>query len=842
MIIKKKNIPIKYLGIINKIFSKFIYFIGIFFLSLFLLIFIYYSTSGIKDSFTTKEFIKKVDRVIFDKYTGFSIFEIDDYFFIKIKSLKYLLIKNDLENVKVSINQENLYTLELERKSKLEDKFFKFTKFADAQITKDDENFRIKMRLKGDRSIHWANVNQTSYKIDLKGEKRLWGMEEFSVQKPVARNYIYEFIFHKLLEINNLISLKYFFINLSLNDSDQGIFAVEEGFSKELIERNKKRNGPIFGIEEKEGIEYPNIIYDLYSKNYWMNNYPDLTKKAFAKLNLVKTNDEELEKYFDIEKWAKFFAVVDFSNALHGSLTKSVKLYYNTTTGKFEPIGFDGHYYELNPANNFIILDFLNSKNNNCNHICYDRNWYLKFLKDGQGNLNHNFINLYLKELTQISSDTFLEKFNKQYSNKINFYNAQFFSEKSNKDRGLYKGLGYFIYDNDYLEKRKRYIQKRIKNLDNIEDFKISLDNDKIKFYSKNKSKLKRINIECGNNSEIKYIYSNSIIKFKQNCNYLMDGEKLNVSEIAYLNSNIKEENFFDLVKEHNLIFKDNKYFLNNDLIITKNVYFPKNEELVIKDGTKIFFKNRAIFLSEGSINFEGTKENPIIVNGNKSGSIILRNNDYKIRFTELENLTNPNLNDKILHGGINIIESNLDISNLSIRNSLSEDAINIISSVSNVDNLKVSETFSDAIDVDFGKINFQKIYCKNVNNDCFDISGGNVKGEYLEATNISDKGISFGEESIGKINLVNLKKNYLAIAVKDGSNLFIEESNLTNNNFDVSVFKKKSEFGNAKLVLNETNNPENLKALIGKKNEFLSGKVLNYNKVNNNFIYNLFY
>ena len=118
-------------------------------------------------------------------------------------------------------------------------------------------------------------------------------------------------------------------------------------------------------------------------------------------------------------------------------------------------------------------------------------------------------------------------------------------------------------------------------------------------------------------------------------------------------------------------------------------------------------------------------------------------NNDYKIRFTELENLTNPNLNDKILHGGINIIESNLDISNLSIRNSLSEDAINIVSSVSNVDNLKVSETFSDAIDVDFGKINFQKIYCKNVNNDCFDISGGSVKGEYLEATNISDKGIS---------------------------------------------------------------------------------------------------
>ena len=56
------------------------------------------------------------------------------------------------------------------------------------------------------------------------------GLEEFSVQKPITRNYIYEFIFHKLLEEEKLIALKYF-VNLSLNDTNQGIYAVEEGFS-----------------------------------------------------------------------------------------------------------------------------------------------------------------------------------------------------------------------------------------------------------------------------------------------------------------------------------------------------------------------------------------------------------------------------------------------------------------------------------------------------------------------------------------------------------------------------------------------------------------------------------
>ena len=41
-------------------------------------------------------------------------------------------------------------------------------------------------------------------------------------------------MFHKLLEFNNLISLKYFFINLKLNDTDQGIYAVEEGLFKRV--------------------------------------------------------------------------------------------------------------------------------------------------------------------------------------------------------------------------------------------------------------------------------------------------------------------------------------------------------------------------------------------------------------------------------------------------------------------------------------------------------------------------------------------------------------------------------------------------------------------------------
>ena len=187
--------------------------------------------------------------------------------------------------------------------------------------------YDIKLRVKGDRALHFYKKDQTSYKIDLRGEDRLWGLEEFSVQKPITRNYIYEFIFHKFLEFNNLISLKYFFINLLINDTDQGIYAVEEGFSKELIERNKKRNGPIFGLEESNSLNYPKVEYDLYSKNYWQSNHADLIKNARIKLQKVKNKETNIDQIFDLEKWATYFAIIDLTGNFHGSIPKSVKLY-----------------------------------------------------------------------------------------------------------------------------------------------------------------------------------------------------------------------------------------------------------------------------------------------------------------------------------------------------------------------------------------------------------------------------------------------------------------------------------------------------------------------------------
>ena len=783
MIIKKNINKIPFLIEIRKALSKLIFISGVGTILLIISIFGYYYTSGVSDRHNPYELIKKFDQLILDKHLGFSIFEIDDYINIKLTSLKFIFIKNKLENIRIEIDQKNLYKLELQRVSKISQTSIEEHNTAVAKLKTNKKKYDIKLRVKGDRLIHFRDKDETSYKVDIKGDDRIWGLEEFSIQKPITRNYMYEFIFHRLLQTSGLISLKYFFVNLSLNDNKQGIYAIEEGFSKELIERSKKRNGPIFGLNEDYDdydLIYPNVEYDMYSKEFWTNNYPELTEIALSKLNQLKEKEIKINEIFDVDKWATFFAIIDLSSTYHGSLLKSVKLYYNPVTAKFEPIGFDGHY-NPNLFKDFLIYDLIDDENVNCSYLCEFKDWYFVFLKKNDGSINDEFLNLYIKALQRVSSQDFLDEFNKNHDEDINFNNSQLLSDNNKKDLVFYEGLGLYMLDQNFLYKRSKYINSRL--------------------------------------------------------NKIVEPKKIKKDLIG------KAIQSFDILKNDNIEYQNGEYYLTNDLVIKKNYYLAKNKKLNINDGVKIIFQEDVSFTSEGSIFFNGTKKKPITVfsEGNK-GSFVFSDNIYSFKNVIFENLSFPKDNNKILYGGINLVNSNIVIIDTEINNSQSEDAINIISSQSYINNLKINNASADALDIDFGKIVFKNIICQNILNDCLDVSGATVTGDYLQTIDIKDKGLSFGENSKGSISNSSFIKNKLAVAVKDGSNLLLSEFNFKENKYDIAVFNKKKEYGTSTLNLNKLEDKNNLKILLGANNKILpiiDEKII---KVKNSYINDLFY
>ena len=105
------------------------------------------------------------------------------------------------------MNLKNLKQLESDRKKKFYDDDLDpnyvnaILKISNPKTPGEYKNVKIKLKPKGDREMHFMNLNSMSYKVDVRGEKKfIFGMEEMSIQKPIVRNYSWEILFHDLLK------------------------------------------------------------------------------------------------------------------------------------------------------------------------------------------------------------------------------------------------------------------------------------------------------------------------------------------------------------------------------------------------------------------------------------------------------------------------------------------------------------------------------------------------------------------------------------------------------------------------------------------------------------------
>ena len=765
----------------------------------------------------------KVNDKILDKYMGFNIRKIPDYFeILKLNVLKHFQT-SELENLYLEIDQKSILNLELQRelRSKNGGELPNENKImVPAKIRYNDEIYKIKIRTKGVRLIHWENKSETSYKMDIRGEKRLFGMEEFSVQKPITRNYTYEYLFHKLLGNVGLANIKYFFVNLHLNNENLGVYAVEESFSKELIERQSRRNGPIFSTRDELGELFPNIAFELYSRDYWIEEKPQLISNLFSILNNIKDKNFNIKSYFDIDKWAKYFAIIDLTGTYHGSILKSVKLYYNPVTALFEPIGYDLHQ-GAGIFDNFIIMDFLQEKTPAsrmaCSWLCPHEEWFFKFLKNQNGDLNYEFINKYIEYLEKYSDEEFVIKFLEEHEEKLFSYNNEIYKDYSKSDRVNWKGAGFFVYDGDYLLNRAKLIKSRINKID-LQNLEISKIDSSLYYedYHTSSFPIKAKTTQCENKRDIKDLFfagsmsiildttckkiifkdykGNFLIKDLEN-NFNINADKKNYTKEIFKNLN----EFKDIKK-----LADNEYILNSDIIIKENTIINKNQKFTLKRNKSINIINHSSLFIEGDlILLNDDKNYTTISSTDNTGSLVFSDNNFDLKNIIFQNLSRPNLENYILYGGINFINSNLKLKNIIIKDSKNEDGINIINSKSQLTDIYFYKINADALDVDFGDMNFKNISCTDVGNDCLDISGAKINGENLNSLNVSDKGLSVGEESKIKIKNINFFNNYIALAVKDGSSAFLDDVKLKENNYDIALFNKKKEFEKPTLTIN---------------------------------------
>ena len=825
---KKKN---------KKKFKKkfFFYFIIIFFLGLFF------------ERFDTKNLLFSKSNIFFNELLN----NFSSSIFSKIYKVEKIKIDISYKNYNKILETRNISLSEGRATEGIH-------KWVPADLNFNKENYKTKLKLKGVHSDHWSHPTKWSFSIKLKDNNSILGLKRFSIQQPVIRDYLYEWLFMKALKKEKLISHRSNYYQIIFNGNDLGLYYLEEIYSKQLVENNKRREGPIVGLNKdlwvKEANNLQNLSINALSDSFWRAKIEPIRfnenqvgtdqeiflLEAINKLELFRKDPSKISEVFDTKQLATALAVKTIFGAYEFDW-KDIKFYYNPITKLLEPIVRELHVgKQKNLVKKWWSGDVFENENPKD-----DQNTFLKLLFQ-----DITFYEMYLEELNKFIKDDYIKKlveenkkdFNrnfkilKVYYPTSDVFSFDYLNEVKNNIKNILNPIQslnvyYLKYENNYLYFNVQNLQHlpiKINNL-NLND-KLVLDvspNLIVEGYkSKNSTNDHILKVYC---EDINFCNKNSIDKANIYFNILGQKieKKVKISRFYSLVDKSKKEYLLKTSQRNNfknsplLIVDDKKKYISfssKDIYLDEEIIVPKNYNFEIKAGSKIILSNKGKLISYSAIKFNGTKKNPILVssenfseknnnrNINQNITIIDSQEKSLINNTIFKNLYGPSLNSGHgITGVINIYNSNILIQNsIFDTNFQSDDFLNIINSKFEINDTIFRNSYSDAIDIDFsnGIIKNTNIY--NSGNDAFDFSGSKVKLNNIFGANIGDKFISVGESSSVYIEDLYVKNVNIGIASKDSSKLNVKNLKMSNGKIAVAAYQKKTEYGPAQIKLKD--------------------------------------
>ena len=715
--------------------------------------------------------------------------------------------------------------------------------YVPASIMYLDKLIPVKIRLKGDRQIHFEHDNQWSFRIKVKNDNTIYGMKNFSIQKPRARNYIHEWIFHEVLRREDLISGRYFFAEVDINGNNLGIYAFEEHFEKRLIENNQLREAPILKFEENRSRNFRvSLIAPFDEKSLADTVQFSYFNKANELLDGFRRGTLSISDVFDSKKLGKYFAITDILQMPHGALWKSIRFYYNPITSLIEPIGYDGHHgIELMGNNSFLVCEIGVNSDAGWIHDGYG-DWFKMIFNENE-TFDYNFVSSYFSSLWKFTdSEYFDELFDEIGDNLENNLTLIARDFPLLADHALSFGPDLFTFSKKPFYDRQKRIRNNLNNLSlhahigKIENGKVNIElgnpetlpmiveglsikdslitpinmnhilpardaNDYIKYQS--------IIFQCDTTLQKMILDSLNFVKIV----YSLPGwGQSSETEILPFIDPLSLPNNSDLIR--NLPSMEKIQFVEIDSIsksifinkgkwiVDKDIAFPGGYKVYASEGVELNLINNACILSYSPLFLKGSEDLKIhIFSSDTTGQGIAILNAKESSVFEnvvFENLSNISKSGWILTSAINFYESNISIKDCLFLNNHSEDFLNIIRSNFTVTNSEFHNVFSDAFDADFADGSLADCKFINCGNDAIDISGSKVLINNVIMDGIGDKGLSAGEKSELIAKNVTIRNSEIAVASKDLSEISAESINISDCRIGYTVFQKKSEYGAA--------------------------------------------
>ena len=624
-------------------------------------------------------------------------------------------------------------------------------------------SYKAKVWQNGDNKNHIKfSHGQLERSLNVKLEDgNILNATKFKLFIPETRNNHNEILTTLILKNLGFITPETFEVKVNKNNYISKMIFQEDS-QKELLERNLRREGPIFEGDEtiiwnsdgfQRDLEFLSLSRLINSKWFLKGKSSQaITLTSFS--NLQAAYLERLSLLDDFiyinpnksknDIFADYRFLLLSLNGLNALRPHNMKYYFNSFENKFEPIYYDGK------------IKFNDKKN------IHNKNRFKAEID--MINLSNDYIFPYLN---LIEEEDFINQIKREFKLRVLNYDIK-------SDQLIDKGINSLLLKSKYLQKKLRG-----------EKFKIIPKNDNRFLFLRKNSILK-----AEKNIIKNFDINNEIVEL-----VLEDDQKI----ITDLNSMSKIISRKEIEKERYLFLPLNYSNNINDNLI-KTTIPELNTQIIHHKKSVIIFKNHEF--SPELIIIPNVKDQSILINGGKLNNlnILFRgSNNFSKKQHDLQRF-----NERGLTGCLNIYNADFRNTSVEVNGGKCEDSLNIVSSRGQLSNVVINNPFQDGVDLDFSDISINKILIKNAGNDCLDVSSGNYFISNANFQNCFDKAISVGEKSIFEAGEIKISDSKIGVAVKDFSKFFNKKISIKNSSYCFQVFQKKQEFGGAYAKLND--------------------------------------
>lgn len=718
--------------------------------------------------------------------------------------------------------------------------------YVPARIRVGDKTVRVDLRLKGDVVDH-IEGDKWSLRVKVKGNDSVFGMQRFSLQNPEVSGVLNEWMLHKLYAYEGLIALRFKFVAVTINGKNKGIYALEESFSKELVENNKRREGPLLKFDEsylhtgalanagtaksQADVFFSSRIDSFRTKQVMSDSTLRANFEAGRRLlEDLRAGKLPPAEVFDVKRLATLYALTNLTSSDHALRWKNIRFYYNPITNTIEAIGYNAYGTRWDLMKRTGIIGMPGYLNPN-----YVWEFHNLFFRDRQ------FLVLYMKELDRISRKEYLDRFLASIQDELEHNLSIIHSEQpiyffktdtlyANQEliRGMLnpaisplakiriadasgsgqgRKVGLLVANPGFLPIQMvslEIVDTSLSYLLEPGPIPGKTPSAPLEYHEVRLRDTSGIGPAINFSKGIKLTYHLQGLGFDRLLTTTVDNPQVDSQDTRFMSTEgwkpaLSTNPMLEVdLKQHTITIKPGRW------IISENLVIPAGHKLLCPPGVTLDLRGSGRILSYSPLAFAGTEAKPIVVRSTDStgqGVAVLDAAERSVlKYVTFENLSNPSQGGWSLTGAVTFYQSPVTLSHCTFSGSRCEDGLNIVRSEYEIDSSVFKDARSDALDADFcdGRIISSSFI--NSGNDAIDVSGGKVTVTRLRIDGAGDKGLSSGEKNVMTAEDVQIQNAEIAVAGKDMSKVTMKNIRMSQCKVGFAVFQKKSEFGPARV------------------------------------------